>query len=347
MYSTRSRIAAIAVCAALAFLAAPSAGRADCALTDWLFGHGQTTYAPPYSPTNPCASTPACGCAPVQCAPACQPCRPTSTYRISYRPVPTVAYMPVTSLDPCTGCAVTTYQPTRAWTYQTSYWPSSSYRVAYAPVTMGYAPCSGYSSSYGGCSSCPTSYGGCSSCSVGVGSSYVSSGGCSSCASSAPPLSTTGLPGPGDMSRPPLTGSAPAISAPVTIGSPTPAPLASPESAKTYTSGATGAPIAPGAGTGTSGSNYRGSSTSDGSPRVEPPRIDGIPPVPNSGPQLGPTSGPRTDRENHTTSRPVQQAMYFQLLKSPPASVPAQLISAPAPKASQRVDDSGWQHAQD
>ena len=77
---------------------------------------------------------------------------PTATYRISYRPVPTVAYMPVVGIDPCSGCAVTTYRPTRAWTYQASLLPYSTYRVGYAPVVVGCgscggAPCSGYSSS--------------------------------------------------------------------------------------------------------------------------------------------------------------------------------------------------------
>ena len=87
------------------------------------------------------------------------------------------------------GCTVTSYQPTRAWTYQ----------VGYTPLPV--APCSGYSTSYSGCSSCGTacgcsscgcsscgtSYGGCSSCSAGVSSTYVTSGGCSSCTSSIAP----------------------------------------------------------------------------------------------------------------------------------------------------------------
>ncbi len=174
--------------AAAVLLGAPSGSRADCALMDWLFGNGRTTYAPPYTPPAVYAPVaPAGGCTPAPCAtcqpacqPACQSCAPTATYRISYRPVPTVAYMPVVGLDPYSGCTVTSYQPTRAWTYQ----------VGYAPVPV--APCSGYSTSYSGCSSCGascgcsscgTSYGGCSSCSAGVSSTYVTSGGCSSCAS--------------------------------------------------------------------------------------------------------------------------------------------------------------------
>ncbi|MGA2259433.1 MAG: hypothetical protein ABSG53_32565, partial [Thermoguttaceae bacterium] len=159
-------------CAVVVLLAVSSQSRADCPLTDWLFGHGQTTYAPPYTPPNICApAAPAggCGCAPVQCVPAqptCQPCMPTATYRISYRPVPTVAYMPIVGIDPCSGCAVTTYRPTRAWTYQASLQPYPRYQVGYAPVSVGVgscggcggcggcAPCSGYSASCGGCSTC-------------------------------------------------------------------------------------------------------------------------------------------------------------------------------------------------
>ena len=49
----------------------------------------------------------------VATAPAYAAPVPAAVYRISYRPVPTVAYMPVTSTDSCSGCAVTTYQPTR------------------------------------------------------------------------------------------------------------------------------------------------------------------------------------------------------------------------------------------
>ena len=156
-------------CAAAALLSTPTRSWAACALWDWMFGSGQTTYAPPYCPPNiSTATAPACGCAPAQpacgCAavqPACQPCVPTATYRISYRPVPTVAYMPVVSIDPCSGCAVTTYRPTQTWTYRASLVPYPTYQVGYAPVAVGgcgscggCAPCSGYSSSYGGCSSC-------------------------------------------------------------------------------------------------------------------------------------------------------------------------------------------------
>ena len=73
-------------------------------------------------------------------------------------------------------------------------------------------------------------------------------------------------------------------------------------------------------------------------------KIQGVPPLPSSpgGPQLDPPPSPRP--EEKTTSRPVLQAMYFQLLPSPPASVPAQLISTPVRTAPQEVE-IGWRHA--
>ncbi len=376
---TNIRRVMITACTAAVLLGAPSQSRAECALWDWMFGHGQTTYAPPYSPPNVCAPAVApCGCAPAQCAPACQSCTPAATCRISYRPVSTVTYMPVASIDPCSGCAVTTYRPTTAWTYRAALVPYPAYQVGYAPVAVsvgscgscgGCAPCSGYSAScggcascgaccggcsscdtsYGGCSSCGTSYGGCSSCNAGVSGGYVTSGGCSSCASSLAPLSSTPLPGPGDMSRPPAALSSPATtSQPATIGPPTQAPsipAAPSEPARTYSPGTIGAPIspsAPGTGTSPSGTSYRNPATGDGSRTVEPLRIDNVPSIP--GPQLSPMPAAHPENENRTTARPVLRANYFQLLPSPPASIPAQLISAPVPAAAQHVDDSGWQH---
>ncbi len=344
-------------CAAAALLSTPTRSWAACALWDWMFGSGQTTYAPPYCPPNiSTATAPACGCAPAQpacgCAavqPACQPCVPTATYRISYRPVPTVAYMPVVSIDPCSGCAVTTYRPTQTWTYRASLVPYPTYQVGYAPVAVGgcgscggCAPCSGYSSSYGGCSSCAT----------GVSGGYVSSGGCSSCATPSAPLTSTLLPGPGDMSGPPATYSpSTAASAPTTSGSPgamQAAPGTSSGSPHTYAPNTPAPPIspsAPGAGASPSGTSYRVPASSEDNHTAEPPKIQGIPPLPSSpsGPRLAPPPLPRPENEK-TTSRPVQQAMYFQLLPSPPASVPAQLISAPVPAAPEQVD-IGWRHA--
>ncbi len=319
---------------------------------------------------------PACGCAPAQ--PACQTCVPATSYRIAYQPVATVTYMPVTGVNPCSGCPVTTYQPATAWTYRASLVP---YQVGYAPVAAspcstcgGCAPCSGYSTSYGGCSSCGcASYGGCSSCyggcsSCGAGSAYGGcstcggctsgsgcsscgdgggcglSSGCSSCGSGQP-----SLPGPSDMSQPPLNPAPTTLpAAPATIGPPTAPPVmpAAPgETPHTYVPGANGAPVAPGAlGAPTgipshSGASYAVPPTTETN-RAEPPRIDNVPSLPKP-PEAGPAPAFQGENHNLTTARPVQQATYFQLLPSPPSVVPARLISAPV-KAAPPIVDSGW-----
>ncbi len=210
---------AVTFAVASLLLATPRAD-AGCALTDWLFGYGETAYTPAYPGTPMCAQggagacvPAACGCAPATCAPACgcQPMVPQTNYRPIdslpiTRPVPVVAYLPVNGVDPATGCAVTSYQPTRAWTYTPNLIPATPYRTGYAPVTVraaylpvpsAYAPatqgcstCSAYSAAYGGCSTCgnnqtvnyaPVNYGtssyaapatGCSSCGVQSTASY-------------------------------------------------------------------------------------------------------------------------------------------------------------------------------
>jgi hypothetical protein len=143
------------------------------------------------------------------------------------------------------------------------------------------------------------------------------------------------------MSRPPLTLPS---SAPATIGPPAVAPT-TPEVPKTYVPNATG-PVSPSApaGTPTTGTYYHGPESGESTHAVEPPRIQNVPPL-HDGPQLDPTPNAHPDNEK-TTSRPVLQAMYFQLLPSPPAAVPAQTISLPAQTAPQPVDDGGWHHAE-
>ena len=344
-------------CAAAVLLGAPSRSWADVRLWDWMFGHGQTTYAPPYCPPNvsTAAAPRGCGwpgrqCAPAQ--PACQPCVPTATYRISYRPVPTVAYMPVVSIDPCSGCAVTTYRPTRAWTYQASLVPYPTYRVGYAPRV---AACGGclrqlrrllvrslrrlfvVRRHYGGCSSCGTIT------AAARRATPVSPAAMSRRADAhrvprvRPPLSGTLLPGPGDMSRPPATYSPstaprrrrrlarrracrqrPVLHPECPRPTP-PAPLR-PDLAECARAGAS-----------PSGTSYRGPAVQRGQPHC---RAAADPEHPASSQQsqrsaTGPPPLPRPENENRTTSRPVLQATYFQLLPSLRPSVPAQLISAP------------------
>ena len=116
--------------------------------------------------------------------------------------------------------------------------------------------------------------------------------------------------------------------------------------ARTYGGGAMG-PIAPGTPTpGTpTGTNYRPPLAPESSPPAESPQIRIPEPPSNSGPQLTPTPAPHPTNENLTTARPVYQASYFQLLPSPPASVPAQMISAPGRALPPPADDGGWEHA--
>jgi len=117
---------------------------------------------------------------------------------------------------------------------------------------------------------------------------------------------------------------------------------------KTYGPGAASAPIspsAPSAGGSPSGTNYRPPTSNEGSRSVEPLKIQNIPPVPN-GPQLNPTPKLRPEIENRTTSRPILQATYFQLLQSPPASVPARIIAMPVQTATQPAYGSGWQQTE-
>ena len=142
---------AAACCAALSVFGACGAASADCCLTDWLFGPGRTTYTTPYVAPTVYAPPAQCGCAPVRAIRAARAglCA-RAAYRIAYRPVATVAYMPVTSVEPCSGFAVTMYQPAPTWTYYGSLVP---YTAAYA------APA---------CSRC----GGCSSCGCAVPSGY-------------------------------------------------------------------------------------------------------------------------------------------------------------------------------
>ena len=138
------------------------------------------------------------------------------------------------------------------------------------------------------------------------------------------------------------------IPAPATIGAPSAVPsLPSEGPARTFAPGSPAAPIspsAPGATNGnpaSSGASYRiPSSSGEGSRAVAPPRIQGVPPI-QDGPQLNPTPDAHPEPENRVTSRPVVPATYFQLLGSPPASVPAQWISEPQP-----VDDGGCRHAE-
>ena len=358
---------AIAFCAAFFAISSAATSRAGCC--DWLFGKGQTTYSMPYTAPTVYVSNysvvpaqPACGCATVaNYASACSTCAPTTAYRIAYRPVPTVTYMPVTSVDSSSGCAVTMYQPARTWTYYGSLVP---YTAGYAAPaypgcgscsscggcsSCGCAPPSGYSSCYGGCSTCGVPAGGCSSCSAGVTASYAAApSGCSSCG-----VGGTVLPGPAEMSQPPVSPSTTIIpSAPVTLGTPALAPTAPIEApAKTYAPNSGEAPVAPGApaaanGSSTDNRSFRLPAATEAGRTIDPPHVQGVPPVVEGPKLMAPTPAPLPEGSDRVTSLPVIRASYFQLLAPPPATVPAQTVSAPSASSNLPADDAGWVHVE-
>jgi hypothetical protein len=144
----------------------------------------------------------------------------------------------------------------------------------------------------------------------------------------------------------------PSIGAPLTIG-PTPAPTlgapaaapnSSDETPHTYAPNSGTPPIAPGASTNHSSSSdtrsFRLPVSTDAGNKVEPPQIEVDAPSVD-GPQLSPPPVPRPDGADPLTSHPVSPR-YFQLLPSPPRTVPAQTVSARRPAADLPADDAGW-----
>ena len=244
MCRTIKRRVLMTCCAAAILLGAPCRSWAKCALSDWMFGHGQTTYAPPYS--RPDVYVPAAGACGLRTRPMrTRPLR-TRSMRTGPTGLPALrahGYLPHflpagghgglhaggrhRSLQRLRGDDLSSHADMDLPGLAGAVF---AVPVGYAPVAVGVAPCgscggcapcSGYSAScggfaacgtsYSGCSSCGcgTSYGGCSSCNAGVSSSYVPSSGCSSCAFMPAPLSGTPLPGPSDMSQPPTSLSPP------------------------------------------------------------------------------------------------------------------------------------------
>jgi hypothetical protein len=120
------------------------------------------------------------------------------------------------------------------------------------------------------------------------------------------------------------------------------------ERPQTYPPGAV-APVAPGAppsapsGTSTDIRSFRLPTATDASRTADPPQIQGVPPV-ITGPQLGPTPAPRPEGSDRMTSQPVSHPSYFQLLTSPPKTVPAQTVGLPSASANLPADDGGWVH---
>jgi len=207
MWYSKVRVAAVACGLAAALLLAPS--QSEGGLCDWLFPCASPapvamTYAPPYTAQRvslmPVVSTSYTACSPCSYTaymPTAQTCyyAPQTTYRWSYSRIERTSYRPITSLDPCTGCPTTAYQPvTRRtllpWLHRR---PVTSYRMVYsptcAPSTTVYSPVCG---SVCGpvCGPVCGSYGGVPSLSGSVISSSVGS----SCPSGCVPATT--IPGP-------------------------------------------------------------------------------------------------------------------------------------------------------
>jgi hypothetical protein len=140
---------------------------------------------------------------------------------------------------------------------------------------------------------------------------------------------------------------------PATLGTPTPPPAlpnSSSETPHTYGSGSGSAPISPSAPTPAAPSgppadrhSYRLPDAIDTSHAIEGPRIEGVPPVVDK-PQHDPTPAAPTGTPDRVTSRPVIQAGYFQLLSSPPATVPVQPVSTTRTGDNPPADDGGWEH---
>jgi hypothetical protein len=160
------------------------------------------------------------------------------------------------------------------------------------------------------------------------------------------------LPGPAEMSQPPVSSSTTIIpSAPATLGAPALAPTAPNEIPKTYAPNSGTPPIAPDTPAATNGNStdsrsFRLPAATEAGRTVDPPRVQGVPPVVNGPSLTTPAPAPRPEGNDRVTSLPVIRASYFQLLAPPPANVPAQTVSAPAASSNLPADDAGWVHAE-
>lgn len=170
MWYSKARIAVIASGLAVVLLTAPS--QSEGGLCGWLCPSSwcapaptTTTYAPPYSVQRvslmPVVGSP---CTVSACSYA-----PYTTYRWRYSRMPITSYRPVAAVDPCTGCATTSYRPVTRYTFLP--WlhrePVTSYRLNGSGVcsptctTSCYPSCG--ASCYAGCgtsrdSSCAPSW---------------------------------------------------------------------------------------------------------------------------------------------------------------------------------------------
>lgn len=191
MLYSKTRVVFVACGLAAVLFVAPSASEAGP--FDWLCpssvssAPSATTFAPPYTAQR-ISYMPVVGATTVYSpisqavfSPVAQTCyyTPQTTYRWSYSRIETTSYRPVTTVDPCTGCATMSYQPVvrrslLPWLHRK---PVTAYKLT---CTNGCAPARTTA-----CSPCGPSA--CSSCGV-LGSVSTLDG--SSCPTGCAPVTT-------------------------------------------------------------------------------------------------------------------------------------------------------------
>lgn len=267
------------------------------ALCDWLCswlrprGTAVTTYTPPFSPRPQVAAA----------MPAATVCSyvPQTAYQAVYRPVPVTAYQPVTTWDPCSGCATRAYRPVVAWGYQTQLVPTTTYRMVCTTPTTTYAPPA-------------VSYG---TIGTPVWSGTVTTPACGACAPS------TGVPSLSPVPSP--------LSTPLSPGAPMtmPGPLPSASAGASTPAAGGQAPASGAAGTGGSaagpGATAAPGSTAPATPSGTTPTY--APPPGSTTPPSGPISPSAPGRSGSLFDSPG-----FRLRVSPGPTMPSSTPAAPA-----------------
>lgn len=292
MRNPRTRFAWIVGLAMVGLMVHPAKSFALCDwLCSWLRPRGTavTTYTPPFSPRPVVAAVPA---AATVCSYV-----PQTAYQAVYRPVPVTAYQPITTWDPCTGCATTAYRPVAAWGYQAQLVPTTTYRMVCTTPAATYAPPA-------------VTYG---TVATPVWSGSVTGPGCGACAPSTGVPSLSPVPSP--LSTPSASG------APMTMPGPVPSGSSPASSAGAGTQG----PVSGASGTGgTSGPTSAAPTTSPTTPSGTTPTY--APQPGSSTPPTGPISPSAPGRSGSLFDSPG-----FRLRVSPGATTPSSTPISPAP----------------
>lgn len=353
----------------------------DC-LLPWKWCSARTTYTPAYAgpAVAPACGAPACAptfapayapaCAP-SCAPACGSCAPVTCsylpqvcYRTVHEMVPVTSFRPVTSCNPCGGCATTCLQPTTSFVRQVRLIPYTTYRMVPGPFVNA-APLAGCVG------------GGCGTAVAPMMAMPAASG----CCGAAAPSATFAAPAPAAVVQPapgavlqPVPGPVPqAVPGPVLQPSAVmpaqPSPVAVVPS-PTFGQPATGTPsavttpapqqpsngsVAPSLPQGSSGSLYMPnlSPVPQTTPQPVAPVNPALPsnPVPPANP--APTTVPANptgssafpllpiprliNPDSRTTATPVRQTTYVQMA----------VMTRPATDTVAPADHGGWRAARD